>query len=341
MDARSDVPRFRLGRVCWLAGGVVALVVGTLSLLRARLAEPAYLAASFLVSALLTVLLAVLAGLIVWRLAGRSRRAGQVGFVVWLFIELAGSAIGVVRYTIAFNTVHDLREVQARRLEAMVEQLPEPLSPEQIPAALTALDGYFDPVAARAVGDGKALVEAVRAHHRLSATSLFDLKMAFDAIKDIEPTDFSGVWPPAERARRRSALRAAIGANRRLLQLQTEQLAALRARIAALDRFDRFADAVVQDVSQPGILFGPLEAQAAFFTQLLEIYDFLDARAGSWRVMPDGTLSFVHGPDADRFQASLDALDRLMKETARKNAEELSQIQSAGASGAGSPPGSR
>jgi hypothetical protein len=323
MERHGDVPRFGLGWVCWLVGGLAALVDGIGALGRTRFREPAYLAAGFLVSALTTLALAVLVGWVVWRVAGRSRRAGQVAFVLMLLLTLTGRAVGVVKHAIAFNTAQQLREVQARRLDDLMAKLPEPLAREQIPAALARLDAYFDPVAARAMWDGKTLVETVRAHHRISAASVLDLKMAVDAIQDVEPTDFSGAGHAPERARRRAALRAAIDANERLRQFQAGQLPALREQVAALEGFDRFADAIVEDVSHPGILIGPLDAQAALFTQLLALYDFLDARPAAWRVAADGTLAFTRSEDAAGFQAGLDAMHRLLEETARQNAQEL------------------
>ena len=341
MDARSDVPRFGLGWVCWLVGGIAALLGAAGSLAR-RSGEPAYLAGVFVGSALTTLLLALLAGWILWRVAGRSRRAGQVAFVLMLLLTLAGQAVGVAQHAIAVNTVHHLREAQTRRLEDLMAKLPEALTPDERRAAVATLDAYFDPVAAGAIGDGKRLVEAVRAFHRRSAESLFEMKTAFDAIKDVEPTDFSGAGPPLERARRRSAVRAALDANARLRQLQTGQLTALRGEIAALEGFERFADAIVEQVSHPGILIGPLDAQASLLTQLLEIYDFLEARAGTWQVTADGTLSFTKGEDAARFQAGLDGLRKLMAETARTNADELAAPAGRRSEGgASTPPGSR
>lgn len=341
MDARSDVPRFGLGWVCWLVGGFAA-VLGAVGSLARRSGEPAYLAGVFVGSALTTLLLALLAGWILWRVAGRSRRAGQVAFVLMLLLTLAGQAVGGAQHAIALDTVQRLREAQTRRLEDLMAKMPEPLAPDQRPAAVAALDAYFDPVAAGAIGDGKRLVEAVRTFHRRSADSLFDLKTAIEAIRDVEPTDFSGAGPVAERARRRGAVRAALDANARLRQLQTGQLTALRGQIAALEGYERFADAIVEQASHPGILIGPLDAQAELFTQLLAIYDFLDARAGAWKVTADGTLSFTKGEDAARFQAGLDGLKKLLAETTRRNAEERAAPPGQGSEGgASTPPGSR
>jgi hypothetical protein len=277
-------------------------------------------------------------GWVCWRNDGRSR----VASVVMLLLTLTGRGVAVAQQSIVLGTVQQLREAQARRLEDLMAKLPEALAPDQRREAAAVLDAHFDPVAAAAIGDGKRLVEAVRAFHRRSADSLFDLKTAIDAIKDVEPTDFSGAGPAAERTRRRSAVRAALDANARLRQLQTGQLTALRGQIAALGDFERFADAIVEQVSHPGILIGPLDAQAALFTQLLGIYDFLDARAGAWRVTADGTLSFTNGEDAARFQAGLDGLRKLLAETARKNAAERAAGPGRGSgAGASTPPGHR
>jgi uncharacterized membrane protein len=317
MEPRGDVPRFSIGWVWWVAGGIASLLAAIASLARARSTQPAYLAGVFLGSALTTLLLAVLAGWIVWRIAGRSRRAGHVAFVVMLLLTLAGSAVGVAKHALAINTVVELGQAQERRLAELMTKLSDPLTPAEIKAALTALDAYFDPVAARAVGDGKSLVAAVRAHHRDSATHLFEYAVAFRALEALNPTDFAGAGPATERTRRRVALQAVLAINERYRRFQAEQTAALRARIAALPKFDRFADDILDSAARPGLLIGPLDAQAAFASQLLETYDFLDRHEGQWSVTRAGTLAFTHDQDAARFQERLDALGRLVEDTRR------------------------
>jgi hypothetical protein len=299
MDTPSELPpplpplekkaeSFSLPLAVWIAWDAYAAVRVALFAVGGTPATP-YAIGELIGGLVGSLLLPGVLALLVWRIAGRSRRAGTTTFLVVFGMVVLGQVAQFARNAQA-NAGWKRLEAERRQLAAdSAKEIKEgrPVDPKAQNKIIEKTRDQLD----RMAGTGSAAARTLVAASKTYMDDLLAAKQSYDAaLAKLSEGNFWELAPLAAAevtARRRIVVRAFLLANTRLASLQDEDGAGFRRALAAGGAPAAEIDDAVKGYKKStggrlALIAKVRATDAAIGQAMLDFLDFADAQRGKW-----------------------------------------------------------